>query len=48
MIGLLCLQNLEPQYFSATNRRPFREAWSSYAPFFDRFGSFTFSRGTFL
>ena len=33
------------QYFSATKRLPFRLAWSSYWSFFQRLGSFTFSRG---
>jgi hypothetical protein len=36
------------QYFSSTNFRPWSDAWSSYAPFIERFGSFTFSRGAFL
>jgi hypothetical protein len=30
------------------NLRPFSVAWSSYACFIERFGSFTLSRGTFL
>ena len=36
------------QYFSGTNFLPLSEAWSSYAAFIERSGSFTFSRGTFL
>ena len=36
------------QYFSGTNFLPLSDAWSSYAPFIERLGSFTFSRGTFL
>ena len=36
------------QYFSGTNVLPFNVPWSSYWPLFDRLGSFTFPRGTFL
>src|SRR5262245_37865301 len=44
------LEPIDPtsQYWSGTNFRPSSEAWSSYAFFMDRLGSFTFSRGTFL
>ncbi len=40
--------NRSIQYFSGTNFLPLSEAWSSYAAFIERSGSFTFSRGTFL
>jgi hypothetical protein len=39
---------LQTQYFSGTNLRPFNVAWSSYAPFFERWGSFILGRGTSL
>ena len=41
-------QVFESQYFSGTNRRPFSVASSSYAPFVERFGIFTFSLGARL
>src|SRR5262249_39193529 len=34
------------QYFDGTNFRCWMDAWSSYAPFIERFGSFTFPRRT--
>ena len=40
-------RNWSIQYFSGTNFLPSNAASSSYAPFVDRFGIFTFSRGAF-